>query len=222
MSYNRKRFTLSDRDSLTLEPRHLLTTAHVASFAPAIPSHVGSPLSQPSATSNFVTTDAATSSAAHPSTLSTAPLPAFVSPVSAAAPKTFTTLDNAAKDWGATYNKLSIDNNKEYGSSIYQNADGTYSYSDPAVGGKASVTPAPPPAGKTAVGVIHSHAAYDPAIGLGNEHFSPGDIAAAKAGQLQEYLTTPSGELLLYDLGSGNEVLISTTMPSDPNDPNRH
>ena len=98
MSLDRKRFTLSDQASLTLEPRHLMTTAHVASFAPAIPSHVGSPISQPSATSNFVTTDAATASVAPPSTLSTAPMPTFVGPVSAAAPKTFTTFDNAAKD----------------------------------------------------------------------------------------------------------------------------
>ena len=69
--------------------------------------------------------------------------------------------------------------------------------------------------------MIHSHAAYDSYYGLGNEHFSQSDINYAKDRNLKGYLTTPSGELLYYDQGSGNEVLISSNIPFDPNDPNR-
>ena len=147
-------------------------------------------------------------------------MPAFVGPGPSAAPKTFATLNDAAKDWGITYNTLSIKNNKEYGSTFYQNTNGTYSYSDPAIESSSGVTPSSPPAGKTKVGVIHSHAAYDPDYGLGNEHCSPADSDAAKAGKVPDYLATPSGDLLLYDLGTGNKVLISTAMPRDPHDPN--
>ncbi len=236
MSYSRKRFVLSTQDSHALEPRHLLTAAHVGSFTevPPLQNHVGlsighvvAPHDQASAASKVDATNVTTHSVAPRSSLSgfthqltSGATPTSVSPSVAAATKTFTSLDAAAKDWGNSYNQLSITNNKEYGSTFYKNADGTYSYSDPAVGTNASVTPAPPPAGQTAVGVIHSHAAYDPVYGPNNEHFSSTDIAAAKADNIPYYLATPCGDLLLYDLGTGDEVLVSNALPRDPNDPN--
>jgi len=218
MSRKPRRLTLSGQDSHTLEPRHLLTAVtvglsiEVAPLPERVGMSIGHAVTEPAHNNAFALTTQATPTVVSPHATSAWNV--------AAAPKTFNSLQDAAIDWGNSFNGESITCDQEYGSSFYQNPDGTYSYSDPAIGtDHVSVTPSSPPNGQALAGVIHSHAAYNPTYGEGNFHFSPGDIAAAKASKVPEYMTNPRGELLLYDLGTGNEVLISTSMPKDPNSP---
>ena len=121
---------------------------------------------------------------------------------------------------------------REYGGWMYQNSDGTYSYTAPVPGGAAGVDPAnfvPIPAGTTRDGFYHTHGAYDPNMNLdgnpapgspgynwhhdGNEVFSPpdkewGDYSGGA------YLGTPQGTTEEYmpvsgHPGEGNTAVMS-------------
>ncbi len=218
MSRKPTRFALSGQDSHALEPRHLLTAVtvglsiEVAPLPERVGMSIGHAVTEPTHNKAFALTTQATPTVVSPHATSASSVDAV--------PKKFNSLRDAAIDWGNSFNGESITCDQEYGSSFYQNPDGTYSYSDPEIGtDHISVTPSLPPNGQTVVGDIHSHAAYNPTYGAGNDHFSQTDRDDAKANGFPSYLTTPKGELLLYDLGTGNEVLISTSMPRDPNHP---
>jgi len=69
------------------------------------------------------------------------------------------------------------------------------------------------------VGIIHTHAAYDPAYK--NDVFSSTDIASAERINLPSYVATPLGILRKYDPTNDTDVIISYSIPFDPNHPSR-
>ncbi len=102
----------------------------------------------------------------------------------------------------------SICTSTEYASVLYQNADGTYSYTAPRPGSAydAEIDPAAIPTGLKFSGDYHTHGAYDPNIFPDyNNTFSPGD----KAGNDNE----PNGLLkgLPGYLGGTNQAILKYT-----------
>ena len=143
------------------------------------------------------------------------------------------TPDAAATNFGMHYGATSISANQEYGSTIYQVSTPTgtgYTYSAANVGTTgASVSVSSAPAGSTATGDIHTHAAYDaaykndvfsgiPATGA-NTTSTRGDVGDNNRNGLTGYLVTPSGTLQKYDPTTGTISTLSTTMPNDPANP---
>jgi RHS repeat-associated protein len=95
----------------------------------------------------------------------------------------------------------SICENREYAGYLYQNADGTYSYNTPQRGSPFESDPAlsvPIPGDARIVGSYHTHAAYDPGLGLENELFSLRDKVADDSLAAPGYLGTPSGAIRVY------------------------
>jgi len=134
----------------------------------------------------------------------------------------FATPEAAAKDFGKTYNDNSIREGQEYGSTIYEvKKDGKtyYTYTVPATGGNAAVTPSPAPSGATSVADVHSHGKYE--AGYKNNEFSSTDKADNDKTKLKGYLTTPNGSFQKYDPATKKTATISTDLPSDPKDPDR-
>ncbi len=125
-------------------------------------------------------------------------------------------------------NAGSIATNTEFGGNIYQMANGQYSFTHPVAGGPASVDiPDTVPNGTTIAADYHTHAAYDPAMGLGNEIFSPVDIAGNDASGLPGFLGTPTGRIQIYDPTQTNQyprgcVLVGTPVPISPAVPTCH
>ncbi|MGE4564101.1 MAG: DUF4329 domain-containing protein [Victivallaceae bacterium] len=131
----------------------------------------------------------------------------------------YDSMDKAATAWGNEFNGKSISDNKEYGSTLYQNGDG-YSYSNPNIGTQSGVHPSSPPDGQTVVADIHSHGAYSPYYN--NDAFAQGDMADNDKENISGYLTTPNGSLQKYDptKPEGERTTqISDSMPYDPNHP---
>ena len=136
----------------------------------------------------------------------------------------FNTIREAAKDWGMYYNGASILQNREMASSIYTK-NGKYSYTNAQTLGKHN--------GKTTtvpntVATIHSHGEYTGFIykegilyQVNDNSFSQTDITTNKTIGLTGYLATPNGSLLEYNPINQKTELISTNLPSDPNDPSR-
>ena len=137
----------------------------------------------------------------------------------------FNSLDATAVDFGKTYNDDSIRKNREYGSSAYMTIDSKgglkYSYTEARIGKSASVTPSSPRVGSPTVAILHTHAAYDPSLGSGNDVFSPDDKQIATNLSVSIYVATPSGSLQVFNPKTGKITTSSTSMASDPNDPNR-
>lgn len=129
---------------------------------------------------------------------------------------TFSSIIEAALDWGKTYNDPSITSQLEHGSTIYKVDDG-YKYTVPNIGTETSVIPSPAPNGSEQVATIHSHGAYDPSHP--GHDFSEADISAADKSGLPEYLTTPDGRLIEYDPKTKKKTVISNKLPYDPKDP---
>jgi hypothetical protein len=146
----------------------------------------------------------------------------------------------AAKNFGDYYNGASILEKREYGSSIYSQTTTfntplgsipltTYSYNEASPGRETTTLINDKiPSGATLVGDIHSHGAstandenvYD------DNDFSYTDIIAALnlADTIPGYtsdITTPDGSLIELDVENPGEIIRSTEMPSDPNDPGR-
>lgn len=129
----------------------------------------------------------------------------------------------AANDFARYYNGTSVIINKEFASTIYQNSNGTYSYNVARIGGLGwSATNYDMPEG-----AIHTHGGDDPRFGDGSYDFSSediegdgtGDKAAAERNGQNEYVVTPGGELLEYDIKSKETlkpVGAATDIPSDP------
>lgn len=124
----------------------------------------------------------------------------------------------ATNDFAKYYNGTSIVTNKEFASQIYSNANGAYSYNVARIGGVGwSVLNDDLPKAAIFEGAIHTHGGDDPAYGIGNNEFSDTDTAD-KHGK-NEYLVTPSGELLEYDVKSKETlkpVGAATDIPRDP------
>ena len=125
----------------------------------------------------------------------------------------------AANDFGTYYNGTSIVKSTEFGSAIYKNSDGTYSYTTANIGANSQTyINENLPEGTTREGAIHSHGSEDP--GYDNNNFSPGDKSAADALKQNEYVVTPSGELKEYDVKTKTVSVpegASKNIPSDSN-----
>jgi hypothetical protein len=61
------------------------------------------------------------------------------------------------------------------------------------------------------VGIIHSHANYDPRYE--NEQFSPADKAVASSYHLPIYVSTPGGTLQVFDPSLNKSKTLSISLP---------
>jgi RHS repeat-associated protein len=97
-------------------------------------------------------------------------------------------------------NWQSIQSNTEYAGRVYQNSDGTYSYTAPSPGTVDSSNPGP--LTPNSVGTYHTHGGKDP--GYYSENFSPADIGFSIGEGLfiqgyVAYLGTPDGVIKAFD-----------------------
>jgi len=106
----------------------------------------------------------------------------------------YKTQDEAGYEGACEINPTSISENLEYAGSIYQNDDGTFSYTNPEPGiDSESSNPMKslPPDGRRATAWYHTHAGYDEAMGAGNFRFSPNDRAFSNATKKPNYMADP-------------------------------
>ena len=134
----------------------------------------------------------------------------------------FSNADDAANAWGQAYNRQSITNGQEMGSTIFEvEIDGTavITYSEPDTGINDGVNVSPAPSGTKAIADIHSHGKYETVYD--NNNFSEKDKADNDKTGLVGYITTPDGSLKKYDPKTKTETVVNIKQPSDPNDPDR-
>jgi RHS repeat-associated protein len=145
----------------------------------------------------------------------------------------FTTIDDAAKDFGKTYNGISITLNREIAATFYsKEVDGktVYSYSTPLVGQRTKSSPSALPKGTKRVAIGHLHSAY--ALKSDN-YFSGTPQAPMPKGEQSDiilgfmyqveviYLGSPNGQMQKHFVQTNVTQVISSDLPSDPNDPAR-
>jgi RHS repeat-associated protein len=144
----------------------------------------------------------------------------------------YTTVKAAALGWGRIYNALSIRENREYFSTIYETkVDGKkyYTWTEPVIGKEKTVSAEQiaeniesVPEGSTPTAMIHSHGAED--LDYDTPLFSGKDKNLTDYYyHLPIYLATPGGRLLLYP-GKQNgskpdAVSICDCLPYDPRSP---
>lgn len=117
----------------------------------------------------------------------------------------YATQNEAAFNAMARINPRSVQENVEYGGSVYGNPDGTFSHAGEVKGDVASVAFDPHalvPSGGRALAAWHTHGGPDPRYV--NEFFSPQDIVFFRGYGVDGYLGTPAGRMWLYDLGENN------------------
>jgi len=135
----------------------------------------------------------------------------------------FNTIEMAVGDFGLNYNDNSIVNGVEYATTIYQvNQNGViyYSYLQPNKGTKDHCNFLLDPTYKT-VSIAHTHGQFLNYPRHGDDMFSPKDKETSDNLNLNNYVITPDGSVLLYihDTKKNNLVyLIRSDMPSDPNE----
>ena len=125
------------------------------------------------------------------------------------------TLDKSPRFYsqdGASYfilsrwNPISVRNNREYGSAIFQNRDGTFAPSPIVIPGTVDSVNFNPfelvPYGTKATADWHTHGADIP--GYASEQFSHADIMFSNYYRLDGYLGTPKGRMFLYDINTEN------------------
>lgn len=118
--------------------------------------------------------------------------------------------DNFGSESAAGYdainyiNNASIFLNREFAGTIYRNAQGGYSYTNPLMGGAAGANPGSISANTTAI--YHTHAGFDPRYD--NENFSGTDTRFSTSRGLGSYLGTPFGSTQ-YQGPRGNKTYMS-------------
>ncbi|MDB5917784.1 MAG: hypothetical protein JWR40_2018 [Massilia sp.] len=132
----------------------------------------------------------------------------------------FPTPEAAAIDALNFINSKSICENREYGGYVYKewswgskSAPG-YTYDDPEKGGPTGVVLPNEPLFHTTATAYHTHAAFDPKIGSGNNKFSDQDLTNGNQMRMPIYLGTPKGEILRYSpngKGSGKIDIVGKT-----------
>jgi|WetSurMetagenome_2_1015567.scaffolds.fasta_scaffold220862_1 RHS repeat-associated protein len=138
----------------------------------------------------------------------------------------FNTREQAARDFMLLYNDNSIENKREYGTQIYMQEDGKYSYAIPVYGDELSVSPllAAVPEGAKATDLAHTHGNYIETINgnkVNNNEFSQEDKDVSDNLQMPNYLGTPSGTFQVYDPTTGETTFLSGDLPSDKEDPDQ-
>lgn len=142
----------------------------------------------------------------------------------------FNTPQEAAIDFGITYNGRSIIQYREYGSTIYKvikNGKTYYTYTIANKGTNDGVSPSKNPTGTIAVAYVHSHGGYEK--NYNNNNFSGdgtiegrGDKGYAIKYKINGFVTTPNGSVKEYDYKNNIETIVNIdSVPSDPNDPDR-
>ena len=149
----------------------------------------------------------------------------------------------AALDFGRRNNARSIAERREYAAILYRTVrvavladDGTrrarlafavgYAYTTPVVGAHDAAVPDLFGAGGVPVGLLHTHGAYSPAEGEGNDAFSFGafrDTWWAAFFRLPFYLATPDGHMRVYrPFETGAQTATAADdLPYDPYHPGR-
>ena len=133
----------------------------------------------------------------------------------------FLTMDQAALDCGMCYNSRSILEDREYSTNIYwvdQGANSYFSYDVPRWGGAHNVLVRRDP-GKTYVASQHGHGAYSGPQYSDNTFSTTDYLNLSDLGPM--YLSTPNGSLLKWQIPMDAPQVLSTGLPSDPNDPTR-
>ena len=123
----------------------------------------------------------------------------------------YTKQHDAARNVINGINPTSVAENREYGGWVYQNADATFSATEPRKGTVDTVnlgSPLEVPGGAITTASYHTHGAYDPAYD--NEHFSPTDIALDNAWALDGYLGTPAGYFKYHHYITGLVLTLGT------------
>jgi RHS repeat-associated protein len=132
---------------------------------------------------------------------------------------TFSTIEEAANDFGKEYNGQSIIEKTEYVTTIISSDNG-YTYMEPTKETKDSITlPTPSGGPDQVVAGHHAHGNYDPEYN--NNEFTLTDKETAQQYGKPFYVATPDGSLKVYDPITDETTPINTDMPSDPNDPER-
>ncbi len=128
----------------------------------------------------------------------------FIDPLGLAPGDPYPTSHDAAHDAVSDVNPTSISTSTEYAGMIYQNPDGTFSYTPPNRGSNDGANPGGPsscPSGTTPTDYYHTHGSADP--GYDNDNFSNADKDYGNHYNVDGYLGTPSGDLKHYDHSSG-------------------
>ena len=123
----------------------------------------------------------------------------------------FSTIEEAAIDFGITYNDDSIKNDREYGASVYK-VTGGYTYTIPSRGTSDSVIMSVSPSDPS-IAFLHTHAAYNPEYD--NENFSSTDKKTAIKKGIDIYVATPGGTLKVFNPEANTTTLVSTDMPTE-------
>ena len=136
----------------------------------------------------------------------------------------FQSNEEASIDLAKNINPISIEQNREYGSSLYElEIDGqkhiTYTESVRGTVTRSDPDDSPIPEGTSPTGFFHSHGGFD--VRLDSDIFSKGDKKWARRHEMDVYMSTPSGTCQKYDYKCQIESVISTEIPSDPKDPER-
>ena len=125
---------------------------------------------------------------------------------------------DAAMAWALTYNPISVKNDIEYSSAIYQKDNGKYYFTAPTEGDIDTSCWPYAPSGTTPVAAIHSHGAYN--AKYKSEIFSGDDKRQALDKGMTLYLSTPGGKLKSYVIYSpkkakvyGKTWIMSTNVP---------
>ncbi len=105
-------------------------------------------------------------------------------------------------------NPTSIHEGREYAGRVYQNSDGTFSYTEPNQGTKAASSPGDVPDDTKGVGRYHTHGKDDP--GYDNEHFSGPDRDNARNEQVDSFLGTPSGSIQKFTPDKVQNSVVTT------------
>ena len=106
----------------------------------------------------------------------------------------FSTMDEAAIDWGKNNNFKSILNNTEYNSNIFEiNIDNNswYVYTSPKAGTASTSSPFPIPENSKRIAIIHSHGGFD--TKYKNNFFSKVDRNYSNYYRIKTYVVTPNG-----------------------------
>jgi RHS repeat-associated protein len=125
----------------------------------------------------------------------------FVDPLGLAPGDPYHTQDEAGVAAACDFNAISVLKNLEYSGFVYQNPDGSYSYTWGYSGDNESSGPSQALANYPQIPVAwyHTHGAYDYKYGAGNFQYSPEDRGFSDATDKPNYLADPWNNVHRYD-----------------------
>jgi RHS repeat-associated protein len=125
----------------------------------------------------------------------------YIDPLGLAVWDSYPTPEAAGIAGACEINGQSIEENTEYAGSVYQNSDGTYSYTPPSPGSENGSSPlnSLPWGGQIPNAWYHTHGAYDPSLGAGNYRYSPQDRYFSDITRKPNYLADPRNNVHRYD-----------------------